>query len=89
MRERAVEAHLYEQVRRRGGMCVKTMPTVAGWPDRMVIMPNQPIVLVEMKQPKGKRSALQIEIHRRLEKIGHPVATLYTKEEVDLWLEFR
>ena len=89
MRERAVEAHLYDQVRRRGGMCVKTMPTVAGWPDRLVILPGQPIVLVEMKQPKGKLSQLQIEIHRRLEKLGHPVAVLYTKAEVDLWLEFR
>jgi hypothetical protein len=89
MRERAVEAHLFNQVRQRGGMCVKTMPTVAGWPDRMVILPGQPIVLVEMKRPKGKLSPLQIEIQRRLERIGHPVATLYTKEEVDLWLEFR
>lgn len=84
-----MEAHLFAQVKSRGGMCVKTPATVAGWPDRMVILPNQPIVLVEMKQPKGKLSPLQIEIHRRLEAIGHPVATLYTREEVDLWLEFR
>ena len=84
-----MERHLFERVRSLGGMCVKTVPTVAGWPDRMVILPNQPITLVEMKQPKGKLSPLQAEIHRRLEKIGHPVATLYTREEVDLWLEFR
>lgn len=84
-----MEAHLFAQVKRRGGMCVKLAPTVAGIPDRLVILPNQPIVLVELKAPKGKLSPLQTEIHRRLEAIGHPVATLYTKSEVDLWLEFR
>lgn len=89
MRESTVEAHLFNQVRLRGGMAVKLMPTIAGMPDRMVIFPDQPIVLVEMKQPKGKRSPVQIELHRRLEALGHPVATLYTKEEVNLWLEFR
>jgi hypothetical protein len=89
MRESTVEAHLYARVKALGGMCVKTPATIAGWPDRLVILPNQPIMLVEMKQPKGKLSPLQIEIHRRLEALGHPVATLYTKSEVDLWLEFR
>lgn len=89
MRETVVENYLYRQVRKLGGMCVKTPATVAGWPDRLVILPGQPIYLVEMKQPKGKLSPLQIEIHRRLAALGHPVATLYTKAEVDLWLEFR
>lgn len=89
MRETAVEEHLTAQVKRRGGMCVKLAPTRAGIPDRMVVIPGQPIVLVELKQPKGKLSAIQVEMHRRLEAIGHPVAVLWTKADVDLWLEFR
>lgn len=89
MRESVVERHLVQRVRALGGQCVKLMPTIAGVPDRLVLLPNGGFALVELKQPKGRLSPVQIEWHRRLAEIGHPVAVLWSKEEVDLWLEFR
>lgn len=89
MKETAVEAYLFDRVRGMGGMAIKLLPMPAGIPDRLVILPGGIHYFVELKQPKGKRSPIQIEIHRRLVAIGHPVATLFTKQEVDLWLEFR
>lgn len=70
-------------------MCLKLMPMPAGIPDRLVLLPGGRVYLVEMKQPKGKCSPIQLERHRRLAAIGYPVAVLWNKEEVDLWLEFR
>lgn len=89
MRESAVERHLVQRVRSLGGMCLKIMPTIAGVPDRLVLLPDSRAYLVELKQPRGKLSPLQLEMHRRLAAIGWPVAVLWNKEEVDLWLEFR
>lgn len=90
MREVDVERHLLQGVRDRGGMCVKMIPVVSGIPDRLVILPGQPMAFVELKRPKGgKVSAIQIEQHRRLAALGHPVAVLLNKEEVNQWLESR
>lgn len=89
MRESVVEAYLRERIEALGGMCLKLMPMPAGTPDRLVLMPDGQVYLVELKQPKGKLSAIQRERHRRLAAIGYTVAVLWNKEEVDLWLEFR
>ena len=89
MRETTVERHLVQRVRLLGGMCLKLMPVIAGIPDRLVILPDGRMYFVELKQPKGKLSPIQVEMHRRLEALGHSVAVLWNKEEIDLWMEFR
>lgn len=88
MRETTVERHLGMRVGKLGGISLKIMPVIAGIPDRLVIMPGGRTYFVELKQPKGELSQIQREIHRRLEALGHPVAVLWNKQEVDLWTEF-
>lgn len=90
MLERVVEEYLRQRVRQLGGMCVKLAPTIAGIPDRMVILPGEPIRLVELKRPKGGRvSMVQLEQHKRLAELGHVVPVLWSKEDVDQWLALR
>lgn len=86
MKERDVERHLVLRIRQRGGMCIKLMPTIAGIPDRLVVLPGRPMLFVELKGPGGKLSPIQVEIHKRLATIGQPVTVLWSKEEVDEWL---
>jgi hypothetical protein len=87
MRESTVEAHLFAEVQKRGGWCLKLVPTKAGIPDRMVLLPGGRMYLVELKQPKGKVSAIQLFRHQQLLKRGYPVAVLWTVPEVNAWLE--
>ena len=84
-READVESHLVREVGRRGGRCVKFDPSfLAGWPDRIVILPGGILVWVELKRPKGGRvAALQHHAHRVLRDLGQRVELVYTKAEAD------
>lgn len=77
-----------------GGMVWKMMPTVAGIPDRLVLLPTPPravprIELVELKTNTGKLSPIQVEVHKRAASIGIPVTVLYGLGEIDLWVRDR
>lgn len=77
-----------------GGMVVKMMPTVAGVPDRLVLLPTPPramarIELVELKTVTGKRSPIQVEWHKRAASIGIHVTTLHGLAEIDAWVRDR
>ena len=85
MRERVVEARLRDQVKSRGGWSLKLLPSVAGLPDRLVLMPRGRLFFVELKAPTGRLSAVQSVIHHRLEELGFSVAVLYSPDEVDSW----
>lgn len=87
VRERDIEAHLFRQVRALGGECFKLTPTRAGIPDRLVLLPGQPGMLVELKRPGGIVSPIQAVVHNRLAAMGHPVIVLWTKPQVDAWLQ--
>jgi hypothetical protein len=87
MRETKVEAHLYKQVRKAGGRCIKLIPVDSGIPDRMVILPGGRIFLVELKAPGGSTRPIQKVWHARIAKLGVHVPLLSSKEEVDAWLE--
>jgi hypothetical protein len=89
VRERNIEAHLFEGVKRLGGWCLKVIPNPAGMPDRIVVLPGGRTYFVELKRPGEKPSELQLHRHEELSKIGHPVAVLDTKERVDEWLQKR
>lgn len=89
MLEARVESELVRGVVKRKGMCVKMMPTVAGLPDRLVILPGGRLYLVELKRPDGSRSKIQKHQHLELARRGVQVSTLYTIEEVRRWLNER
>lgn len=77
-----------------GGMVVKMMPTVAGVPDRLVLLPTPPravarLELVELKTNTGKLSPIQVEWHKRAASLGIPVTVLHGLGEIDLWVRDR
>lgn len=86
MRESAVEAVLKVEVEELGGMALKLMPTHAGVPDRLVILPGGRHYLVELKQKGAHPSKIQLWWHEQADKIGHPVVVLRGAEEVRAWI---
>jgi len=87
MRETSVEKRLIQQVKRVGGICMKVMPVVAGYPDRLVLLPGGRLYLIETKAPNGALRPAQQVFRRKAEAIGVPVAVLYTTKQVDAWIE--
>ena len=60
MRERDLEALLVKEIRKRDGLAFKWVsPSRAGVPDRIVILPHDTVIFVELKTDGGKVSALQ------------------------------
>ena len=78
MKESEVEKILVEQVKRLGGRAYKWVsPGNDGVPDRIVILPEQPAMFVELKTDTGKLSSLQRMQIKRLQEIGQPVYVVY------------
>lgn len=85
MRESAVEGVLKVEIEELGGMALKLMPTHAGVPDRLVLLPGGRHYLVELKQKSAHPSKIQRWWHEKADKIGHPVVVLRGAEEVRQW----
>lgn len=88
MLEATVEDYLKKRVEDHGGE-VRKVKWVGrrGAPDRRVMLPWI-CAWVELKRPKGGRlEAHQVREHNRMRRYGEIVVTLYSKEEVDNWLE--
>ena len=86
--EKAIEAYLVRRVKDLGGVCLKySNPGVVGYPDRVVLLPDGFTVWVELKS-KGKQpnKVQQLRI-KQLRDMGHTVAVVESKAEVDLVLK--
>lgn len=87
----ARESHLERQfnlgVRQAGGMSIKMVPTVAGIPDRLVLLPGGRTVLVELKAENGALHEIQRVWHDRAAAIGHDVVVLRGRAEMQEWLD--
>lgn len=86
--EASVESYLVDRVKDAGGVVRKLEASFnAHWPDRLVILPGV-MALVELKRPRGGRlSEGQAELHRRIRDMGHPVWVLWSRAEVDEFME--
>lgn len=85
--ERDIEAYLVRKVKERGGVAYKfTSPAHRGVADRVVCLPGQ-TWFVEVKAPGGRLTALQTLFGREMERLGQNYTVLWSKEEVDQWLE--
>ena len=83
MREKAIEASLVREVKRRGGMCPKfTSPGMDGMPDRLVLLPHGRFCFVEVKAPGEKPRPLQAYRHRQLRRLGISVYVLDGTEQI-------
>lgn len=87
MREQRVESLLSREVKALGGWSVKLLPSVAGLPDRIVLLPGGRVYFVETKSPTGRVKPHQTVIHRRLESLGFSVAVLATPDQVREWTD--
>jgi hypothetical protein len=68
---------------------MKIVPVVAGYPDRLVLLPRNRFFFVETKQEKGEVRPAQRVFAERKAEIGITVYFLWTKEAVDEWLDAR
>ena len=80
MREREIEKHLIDEVKRRGGLCEKWISGTAGWPDRLVLLPDGVFAFVELKAPGESPRPLQKARHRKLRSLGFKV---YVIDSID------
>lgn len=88
MRESLVERKLTSLVKERGGWALKFIPSVSGLPDRIVLLPGGRMFFVELKRLNGGRvAAHQTVVHKKLAKLGFPVAVLSSVDEVMEWLQ--
>ncbi len=89
--ERVIESYFKEQVEKNGGMCEKFVsPGTKGVPDRIVTWPApgfSRIHFVELKAPLGKLDPCQVRDHARRKRLGCHVFVLYTKRQVDDYIE--
>jgi hypothetical protein len=82
MREKYIEQQLVKEVKMRGGLCEKWNSGTAGWPDRIVILPDRKIGFVEVKAPGKEPRALQVHRHHQLETMGFQVFVLDHPEQI-------
>lgn len=85
--EGRVERALIRAAQDRGLRCLKTVPTEVGFPDRIVMCPWAPPLLVEVKAPKGRLSEIQRHVHSRLERDGFDVAVVASQDEAGRTLD--
>ena len=84
MLEKAIEKRLVTKVRAMGGDAVKFVsPASSGWPDRIVVLPGNRIVFVELKTTKGKLSELQKHRIAFLQSMGCDVRVMYGVDDVE------
>lgn len=80
--------HLRRDVRKLlHGMVVQLIPTVAGIPDRLVLLPGGRLFLIELKTETGSLSEIQKEWHKKAALTGTKVFVLYGVKDVDAWIE--
>ena len=82
--EKAIEAYLVRRVKEMGGICLKySNPNMAGYPDRICVMPGGRTLWVELKSEGEKPRPLQLARMDSLKRRGHKVYTVSSREGVD------
>ena len=83
MREKYIEQKLVNEVKKRGGICLKLASTgLDGVPDRLVLMSKGKIAFVELKAPNEKPRKLQLVRIKRLKEMGFCVYVLDDVKEI-------
>ena len=88
MTEKEIEAYFVKRVKALGGYSYKFRSvTQRGVADRIACLPNGQTWFVEMKQPGGRLSPLQVLFSEQVLELKQKYAVLWTKEQVDQWLK--
>ncbi len=83
MKEKQIERHLVEGVKKLGGLCYKFVsPGTLGVPDRIIITAQGKIIFAELKADRGVLSAIQKYIINQMLLRHADVRVLRGMEEV-------
>ena len=83
MTEREIEKRIVELTKEAGGIAYKFVsPGNTGVPDRIVILPGQRPVFVEVKAQAGRLTAVQRRQIERLEKLDQPVMVIQGEKDL-------
>lgn len=89
MKESEIETYFCWAVMRLGGVTYKfKSPTQRGVADRIACLPGGATWFVELKQPKGRLSALQKEFDLEMQFTKQRYAVLWTKQMIDDWMVY-
>jgi len=87
-REKAVESYLYSRLQSIGLRCLKFIPdNRVGMPDRIILLPDQRVLWVELKTANGELAVVQKLRHRELTDAGHEVRVVWDKDDADALVE--
>ncbi|MGM9871335.1 MAG: VRR-NUC domain-containing protein [Muribaculaceae bacterium] len=82
--EKSIERYVVTQSRSRGLFCLKySNPALAGFPDRIIVLPDAKVVWVELKSAGRRPTELQNIRIARLRDMGHRVEVIDSKDGVD------
>lgn len=74
MLEKRIETVFVKATHQRGGLCLKFVsPSMAGVPDRLVLLPDGHMGFVEMKAPGKYPRPLQVQRINQLKRLGYQV----------------
>ena len=83
MLEKNIEKKLKTEVEKAGGIAPKFVsPSIAGMPDRLVLLPDGVIAFAELKAPGEKPRPLQEARHRLLRRLGFKVYVIDSEEQI-------
>lgn len=88
LKESAIEAKLARMVREMGGLCFKFVsPGSPGVPDRIVLLPGNRVIFVELKTETGRLARIQNWQLGEMRKRGADVRVLKGLEQVRAFVE--
>lgn len=69
-----------------GAWAIKLLPSIAGLPDRLVILPHGFIIFCELKTNTGQLRPIQEAVHKKLRELGCDVRVIRANN-IDKFLE--
>ena len=88
MREKYIEQKLRNEVKKKGGVCLKLAATgLDGIPDRLVLMAKGKIGFVELKAPKQKPRKLQLVRIKNLKEMYSTVDFGFVNTKKQKWTD--
>lgn len=79
---------MVKKVKELGGLCLKySNPGMVGYPDRVILLQGGITIWVELKSRGQKPREIQEIRIQQLRDLGHNVAVVSSKDEVDTLLE--
>lgn len=85
--EKEIEAYFVRRVNAAGGWAIKfPAGSVAGMPDRIVLLRGGVVEFVELKRPGGKLRKLQVNVCRKISSFNFSVFVIDSKDKVDLYV---